>query len=113
MPEIKGSELIAFERNRQVAEEGWTSEHDATHDDYSLVMAAICYASCAALDPAYTVRHENSHASKHFIFRDPWPWDKSADKRPSGTPSREQQVRLLVKAGALIAAEIDRLRGGH
>jgi hypothetical protein len=38
-------------------------------------------------------------------WQDPWPWEPEWDKRGSG-----DRMRDLVKAGALIAAEIDRLQ---
>lgn len=88
-----GAALIGAERQRQVECEGWTPEHDDGHDDSELLRAALCYAMPSGLrDP---------------IGRAPrsWPWDIS-DWRP--TP--DDRVRELVKAGALIAAEIDRLQ---
>lgn len=83
-----GIELISEERERQVAKEGWTASHDDHHQDSSLIRAAVCYAD-------YTIRmrvREDSPA---------WPWDDGWN------PSRDP-IRNLVKAGALIAAEIDR-----
>jgi len=83
----QGVELIATERTRQIEREGWTPEHDAEHVDGELVSAAISY----AIHPS-----RNSPPIT-------WPWD---DEWWKPSPSR---VRDLVKAGALIAAEIDRL----
>ena len=94
-----GVELIAEERQRQIEVEGWTKEHDAEHKNDELVKAAICYA-----DPNVYYHQEN----RIMRFRIPnkfWPaqwdirWFKPTDR-----------VRDLVKAGALIAAEIDRLQ---
>lgn len=85
-----GLQLIIAERHRQIKEEHWTSEHDDEHADFSLTRAAICYADAAG----------NSTKSD---LRPTWPWDAVWFK-PSADP-----VRNLVKAGALIAAEIDRL----
>jgi hypothetical protein len=85
-----GAALIAAERRRQAEQEGWTPEHDASHHEGELARAAACYA-LAASAPFFANR----------IERGLWPplWDfKSADP-----------VRMLAKAGALIAAEIDRL----
>ena len=86
---MTGTELIAKERERQISEEGWTSDHDDEHEEGELLAAAICYA----------------HNSGQFKFTSPraWPW---AEKwwKPSGDRKRD-----LAKAGALIAAEIDRL----
>jgi len=58
--------------------------------------------------------------STGFAFGDPWPWEWRADKRydystKGGLPdplklTKPQRIDLLVKAGALIAAEIDRLQ---
>jgi hypothetical protein len=91
--ELSGAELIAAERQRQLEKEGWTPEHDSTHDDGSLVVAAICYARIRCSHPAIKTSVSPS-----------WPWELEGWK-----PSSDQ-IRNLVKAGALIAAEIDRLR---
>jgi hypothetical protein len=78
---VSGAELIAAERQRQIEAEGWTPEHDDGHATGDLAEAAA----------AYTLNDVT-------LF--PWPdWWK-----PGTDP-----VRRLVKAGALIAAEIDRL----
>lgn len=96
-----GAELIAAERARQVSEEGWTPEHDDQYGDEplpdgdgeyvysSLIRAAVCYAA-----PFNGLREPPPS----------WPWDESwwkCDPDP---------IRNLAKAGALIAAEIDRLQ---
>jgi hypothetical protein len=85
-----GAELIAEERQRQLQVEGWTPEHDAQYSNYELVAAAREYLNIevGAEEPP----------SKH------WPWDEEWWK-----PSNNH-VRNLTKAGALIAAEIDRVR---
>lgn len=83
-----GAELIAAERERQVAAEGWTPQHDAGHADGVLARAAACYAIPARLRRL-----------------DLWPWESRYWK-----PSPDDRVRELVKAGALLAAEIDRLK---
>jgi len=84
-----GVELITAERERQISEEGWTAEHDASHSDGELGMAAICY----------VLGRGNATIEGTYV----WPWENRWWK-----PSRDP-VRNLVKAGALIAAEIDRL----
>lgn len=83
-----GIELIATERKRQIEVEGWSETHDDTHTDHQLSFAARCYA--AAFTP-----------TKYPPLG--WPWEVKWWK-----PSRSYR-RNLVKAGALIAAEIDRL----
>lgn len=113
---MTGAERIAAERMRQVSDEGWTADHDAEHSDGELAMAAACYASFAVGDQIY-VRREYA---TNMEFADPWPWDRGWDKRMHiGTGANyprydldltvAQRVEFLVKAGALIAAEIDRL----
>lgn len=81
---------IAAERERQVNAEGWTAEHDDQHEDQSLAQAAASYCLMAAEMPQ--------------TASDVWPytWDEKWLK--STEPRRD-----LVKAGALIVAEIDRL----
>ncbi len=119
-----GIELIADERQRQIDSEGWTADHDDEHTDGSLAFAAICYAA-----PDLLFRKDELAAGN--FYRDPWPnsWDRRWDKRPYFSGSRdnvsntvgdpdlytdEERLDLLVKSGALIAAEIDRLqRAGH
>ena len=88
----KGSSLISVERARQINEEEWTAEHDDQHAKGELVDAAISYAafSYAKNDPS--------------VYRSWWPWEWKWWK-----PDNKRTVRNLVKAGALIAAEIDRL----
>jgi hypothetical protein len=83
---MTGIDLIALERQRQIVKEGWTNEHDDFHDEGELAIAAACYATTD---------------TKHYIG-DIWPFEKSWWK-PSEDP-----IRNLQKAGALIAAEIDR-----
>ena len=39
-----GIDLIRAERERQVAEEGFTAEHDAQHNLIALLKASECYA---------------------------------------------------------------------
>jgi hypothetical protein len=111
-----GIDLIAAERARQIEQEGWTPEHDAEHDKHELAWAAICYAA-----PEWIYRETGRHifGGDGYVFSDPWPWDRQSDKRPrdfidvtlrADEQSRDERIRCLVKAGALIAAEIDRLR---
>lgn len=106
-----GVELIAAERTRQIEEEHYDAAHDDTAEaDGQLAYAAACY---ALPEPLYVQRD----SADRVVFEDPWPWGESFDKRkrqanylnaiPTEGPAR---LDLLVKAGALIAAEIDRLQ---
>ena len=94
-------ELIAEERARQISVEGWTPEHDDAHTDAEMATAAACYAKAAQV--AATWHREEAKAILGF-YPEEWPWSITWWK-PSTDP-----VRNLAKAGALIAAEIDRLQ---
>lgn len=94
-----GVALIATERQRQLAEEGWTPEHDGEHDAGEMAAAAMCY----ACPPNVAIRATDSFNVTPRL----WPWAPGWWK-----PSPDDRVRELVKAGALIAAEIDRLTAG-
>jgi hypothetical protein len=91
-----GIGLIKQERIRQIVAMGFNAKHDNGHDKGQLSEAASCYVDLAAFQ-AVTVATD---------LRVPmgWPWSKDC-WRPSSDP-----IRNLVKAGALIASEIDRLR---
>jgi hypothetical protein len=103
--------LIAEERKRQVEEELWTPEHDDTHDGNQLAMAAACYASPVPLRAQIKVpcgcreaMCPHSAFGKH-MWVEAWPWEQKWDKR-----EKHDRIRQLVIAGALIAAEIERLQ---
>lgn len=106
-PSCDGSELIAAERARQVSSEGWTPEHDDQHDNGELTSAAIAYAfevlERLDRDPSTAIDH-GSHA---FAY---WPWELEAFKPDRGPRDGDGPIRNLVKAAALLAAEIDRLQ---
>jgi len=91
-----GIQQIAAERDRQITTEGWTPEHDAEHPDGALAEAAISYTTTAS------AQVRGNCGAK--LMDDQWPWNPEWWK-PSDNP-----IRNLVKAGALIAAEIDRLQ---
>lgn len=95
---FSGVELIARERARQISVEGWTPEHDDSHDKGELLEASYAYAKAAIK----CIKHEY-----YRIINDPppeWPWESEWWK-----PSPDA-IRNLEKAGALLAAEIDRLK---
>jgi hypothetical protein len=93
----KAIEDIAAERQRQIDKEGWTPAHDDTHNGGELAIAAAHYASFSALRPDL-----RATATDEDSVRFGWPFDVSWWK-PT-TPRRD-----LVKAAALIVAEIERL----
>ncbi|WP_175760470.1 hypothetical protein [Burkholderia anthina] len=79
---------VLAERCRQIEREGWTPAHDDRHDEGDLALAAIVYAESAV--------------GYHASCPDTWPWSPTWFK--PATPRRD-----LVKAGALILAEIERI----
>lgn len=89
---------IARERERQMAEEGWSPEHDDKHDCGELSYAAACYAMGQA-HISRGVDHDNVRAT---VSAQIWPWDHAWWK-----PGKQR--RNLVKAAALLVAEIERL----
>lgn len=95
---FSGVELIAHERARQLCVEGWTPDHDDTHTNGELAAAGACYANAAKYQ-AQGLGHELPPAGF------PGSWMVNGWWKPSADP-----IRNLVKAGALIAAEIDRLK---
>lgn len=97
---MTGVGRIAAERERQRVGEGYTAAHDDRHDDATLVAAACCYAALARRQADGTVQISVEGMPPPVG----WPWD-IYDWKPSNDPARN-----LVKAGALLAAEIDRLQ---
>jgi len=89
---VTGVELIAAERQRQIEVEGYDAAHDDTHNKTELLAAAICYVTTCRPGGAEFYRHVPGA----------WPWD-DASWRP-----KADFIGNLAKAGALIAAEMDR-----
>lgn len=83
-----GTLLIAFERERQIEQEGWTAEHDDQWTSEELAYAAAFYAL----------------PEKYGELLSFWPFALEWNKK-----SQHNRLRQLQIAGALIAAEIDRL----
>lgn len=79
---------IIAERQRQIAVERWTPEHDDEHSRGELAAAAACYALLANQQGFSTPAH--------------WPWSPDWWKQTS-------ERNDLIKAGALITAEIERI----
>ena len=90
-----GSGLIATERARQISTEGWTPAHDDEHELGELAAASVCYTNLAQAQIADAVMESDTEVHVD------WPWSSDSWK-PSDDP-----IRNLVKAGALIAAQID------
>jgi len=92
---MSGTELIAAERQRQIEKEGWSLEHDDKHSSGELARAGICYAMWNIIEHSKIVR-----ARETIQLWWPWDWEWWKPK---------DEISNLVRAGALIAAEIDRL----
>jgi|WetSurSiteA1Bulk_404760.scaffolds.fasta_scaffold17625_2 hypothetical protein len=83
---LSGVEQIEAERKRQIETKGFVAEHDEQWTEGELVEAAT----------ALLLGEE-----------DLWPW---FDDNEESTFKSEGNIEDLVRAGALIAAEIDRLQ---
>jgi hypothetical protein len=92
---------VLAERRRQVSAEGWTPGHDdEEHQDGTLALAAAAYAAHDAAQHFYS-----AGGSADVFLREAvdalWPW--------AGRPKLKDSRRNLVRAGALILAEIERI----
>lgn len=96
---LSGADLIALERDRQIRKEGWSIEHDDRHRRKEMAHAADSYLA-AHIHPD----GDGNFTGSEMLPAYNWPWAKKWWK-PSDDP-----IRNLVKVGALIAAEIDRLQ---
>lgn len=84
---------VLAERRRQQDDEGWTLEHDDEHTDESLSLVAVCYLMYVkGKDPVGAWA--------------PPEWPNSWDKKWWKPKSYREN---LIRAGALIVAEIERL----
>ncbi len=86
-----GIELITEERTRQIEIEKFDANHDKNNAVGELANAASCY----AMDPR--IRPDELPPCH-------WPW------LDFWKPTPNNRIKELAKAGALIAAEIDRLQ---
>lgn len=82
---------VLAERARQIRAEGWTPERDDAYEGGELAIAAACYAQHGGVP-----NEDDAETPNDWPWSDKW-W-KPADKR-----------RNLVKAGALILADIERI----
>lgn len=101
-PDADAAVLVVAERERQVTAEGYTPEHDTDHQPGQLAQAGIAYAWDHASEPGgkeWKIRHGYDGTVVGFP-PECWPWDDDWWK-----PKSIQ--RDLVRAGALIAAEVD------
>lgn len=94
-PYLSGTEMISRERRRQIIKEGYNAEHDERLEPGALAMAAAVYimGACSGM------RGGGERPGEVMIC---WPFEISAY-------NPKDPLRDLVRAGALIAAEIDRM----
>lgn len=98
MSKLTGIELIAAERERQITAEGWTFEKEDLMTSRQLTSAAMCHLSVLTL-----------LSKDHILFHERfWPFPLDEWFAPGSVPL--SRIGTLSRAGALIAAEIDRLQ---
>lgn len=102
MTKQTGIELIAQERKEQIEKHGHTTFAD-THTYTDDIKNDLCYAAAAYVlpDVLKTSWQKTTLGHRSNLF----PWDESHWK-----PSPNDRIKELCKAGALIAAEIDRIQ---
>lgn len=100
IPEGMALADVIAERKRQIEVEGWTPEHDDEHASGTMAVAAACYAldACGQNTGTNAYWRERYRVDASAL----WPWDRDWWK-----PSNQR--RNLIKAVALILAEIERL----
>lgn len=97
-PQPEGALMIMQERIEQIEHHGYAPGDDLAYDQAELALAAKSYLDTAidmALRPE-TVRQPGEYPLES------WPWPSASWREPT------DRIKALVKAGALIAAEIDR-----
>jgi hypothetical protein len=100
-------DLIKEERKRQITERKYDDKHDDDHDHDELIQAAQCYLDHVSIK-SHVMNLNDSYDEKIKLYKDvkrPKNWPPQFDK-DSWNP--DSPIRDLVKAAALIAAEIDR-----
>lgn len=98
-----GVARIAAERQRQLTELGYGAARDDAYLWGELVDAGTMFANAGRI-----IRHvqflDSGRGEVHFTL---WPWNQHPEPRKPQTI--EDRIAHLAKAGALYAAEIDRL----
>lgn len=91
---------IAAERRRQREVEGWTEAHDDEHTHGEMAQAAACYATPEKMFRRFRPSGKPVIPPPNALT---WPWDE-------GWWKPKDKLRNLERAGALIAAEIARIK---
>lgn len=105
---------VRRERVRQIKAEGWTPEHDDAHDRGQMADAAACYLIADWPTTSYVLRpivrrayarytdDADHEIAGHRSVPRQWPWE-------AGWWKPKDRRRDLVRAAALLIAEIERL----
>lgn len=95
---------IENERRRQVTHEGWSTAHDDEHCNGEMAKAGAVYAWFASLPEKRReiIMAAAENGDDAAIYRRLWPWERGWFK--PGTARR-----MLIKAAALLVAEIERI----
>lgn len=95
---------VIAERTRQIEREGFDSVHDDYHSGGELALAACCYAFAAQMPPITreVIKPAEGGVANSVTLSENWPFGD--DWWKPTTPRHD-----LVKAAALIIAEIERI----
>jgi len=107
-----GIELIAEERQEQIEKHGFNAEHDAKHNTGDLADMACM---CAAPTKLYYMQKYANEIHFRVLDRLDRSWNLPINYHgnvllDNKDSSLKQRIHQLKVAGALIAAEIDRLQ---
>jgi len=96
---------VVAERKRQIEAEGWTESHDDQHNDSSMALAGACYAK-HYVGRAWLLESFVDGAKRYLADQMPedWPDSWAEEWWKPKNPRRD-----LVRAAALLIAEIERL----
>lgn len=105
--------MLKETRKRQIEKKKRTAEHDAQYTSNELAKAAACYA--LGEKEVFVLKADKGCLPQVF---DPWPWHTKHHRYPDSLPlmipncdkrSKYDRIKKLAMAGALIAAELDRI----
>jgi hypothetical protein len=97
---MRGHDSIKAERKGQMSEHGYYAENDNNWANGELSRAANCFLQAAEVQRIEPELTKEEVKSKVAGF---WPWDEQTLK------VNKSRTKNLIKAGAMIAAELDRL----
>jgi hypothetical protein len=101
--ESQAARDVLAERQRQIKKEGWTPEHDDEHTEEGSTALGDRMTELVAAATCYLTSFPANYSEKGWHHMTRWPWNYDSYKPQCGRRGQ------LVKAGALILAEIERL----